>query len=73
MCLAIPLKIININGNEAVGELNGIEKNIRIDMIKNINIGEYVLVHAGFAINKIQNNDAEELIGYINEIGGGGI
>lgn len=73
MCLAIPLKIININGNEAVGELNGIEKNIRIDMIKNISIGEYVLVHAGFAINKIQNNDAEELIGYINEIGGGGI
>ena len=53
MCLAIPLKIIEINGREAVGEAMGMTRKMRIDFIENAQIGEYVIVHAGFAIERL--------------------
>ena len=53
MCLAIPLKIIEINGREAVGEAMGMTRKMRIDFIENPQIGEYVIVHAGFAIERL--------------------
>ncbi|MDO4983430.1 MAG: HypC/HybG/HupF family hydrogenase formation chaperone [Eubacteriales bacterium] len=53
MCLAIPLKIIEINGSEAVGEAMGMTRKMRIDFIENPQIGEYVIVHAGFAIERL--------------------
>lgn len=68
LCLAIPLKIIKINGKEAIGELNGIERTIRIDMIGKVELGDYVIVHAGFALNKLETNDAKELLGYLSEM-----
>lgn len=53
MCLAIPLKIIEIDGREAVGEAMGMTRKMRIDFIENPQIGEYVIVHAGFAIESL--------------------
>ena len=53
MCLAIPLKIIEINGREAVGEAMGMTRKMRIDFIENAQIGEYVIIHAGFAIERL--------------------
>ena len=53
MCLAIPLKIIEINGREAVGEAMGMTRKMRIDFIENAQLGEYVIVHAGFAIERL--------------------
>lgn len=61
MCLGIPLRIIEIKGKEAVGELKGIRKKIRIDLLPNVEIDEYVMVHAGFAIEKINEKTAEEI------------
>ena len=52
MCLAIPMKIKNMNGCEATCEAGGIEKDIRIDLIEDAAVGDYVMVHAGFAIEK---------------------
>ena len=59
MCLAVPLKIIEINGNDAVGARDGIRRPVRVDFIKNPKIGDYVMVHAGFAIERV---DAEEAL-----------
>ena len=53
MCLAIPLKIIELNGNEAVGEAMGMTRKMRVDFIDNPQLGEYVAVHAGFAIERL--------------------
>ncbi|HBM75039.1 MAG TPA: HypC/HybG/HupF family hydrogenase formation chaperone, partial [Clostridiaceae bacterium] len=53
MCLAVPLKIVSINEKNAVAEMDGIKRNIRIDFIKNAEVGDYVIVHAGFAIEKL--------------------
>lgn len=68
MCLAVPLKILSIRDNEAVAELYGIKRNIRTDLIKDLNIGDYVLVHAGFAIEKLKEQVAIETIKAIQEV-----
>lgn len=68
MCLAVPFRIISMDGNEAVGEMNGIRKKIRIDVIKELQIGDYVMVHAGFAIEKLNEVQAKETIEALNEL-----
>ena len=60
MCLAVPLKLIEIDGNNAVGEAAGMTRKIRIDFIQNPEIGDYVIVHAGFAIEKLPEEQALE-------------
>lgn len=68
MCLAIPLKIVEINGKEAVGERSGIRRKIRLDFIENPKIGEYVIVHAGFAIERMDEKTAVENIRAAEEV-----
>ena len=58
MCLAVPLKLIEINGNSAVGEAMGMKRQIRVDFIENPQIGDYVIVHAGFAIERLPEQQA---------------
>lgn len=60
MCLAIPLKIIELNGKEAVGESMGMRRKLRVDFIDNPRIGDYVIVHAGFAIERLSERQALE-------------
>ena len=58
MCLAVPLQLIEINGNSAVGEAMGMKRQIRVDFIENPPIGDYVIVHAGFAIERLPEQQA---------------
>jgi hydrogenase expression/formation protein HypC len=58
MCLAIPLQLIEINGNSAVGEAMGMRRDIRVDFIENPQIGDFVIVHAGFAIERLPEQQA---------------
>ena len=60
MCLAVPLKLIEINGNDAVGEALGMRRPVRTDFIPNPKIGDYVMVHAGFAIERLSEEQAAE-------------
>ena len=60
MCLAIPLKLIEINGNDAVGEAMGMRRAIRVDFIPEPKPGDYVMVHAGFAIERLSEQRAME-------------
>jgi hydrogenase expression/formation protein HypC len=59
MCLAVPLKIIELHGNDAVGEWEGVHRKIRVDFIKEPKVGDYVIVHAGFAIERLEEEQAE--------------
>jgi len=68
MCLGIPLKIIEINDGDAVGELNGIKRKIRIDLVKNVSVGDFVMVHAGFAIEIMKEEQAMEAIEILKEL-----
>ena len=58
MCLAIPLQLVEINGNSAVGEAMGMKRQIRVDFIENPQLGDYVIVHAGFAIERLPEQQA---------------
>ena len=60
MCLAVPLKLIEIDGVNAVGESLGLRRQIRVDFIDRPKLGDYVIVHAGFAIERLPEEQALE-------------
>ena len=60
MCLAVPLKLIEIDGVDAVGESMGMRRKLRVDFIENPQVGDYVIVHAGFAIERLPEQQALE-------------
>ena len=60
MCLAVPLKLVEINGKDAVGEALGMRRSVRVDFIPDPKIGDYVMVHAGFAIERLPEQQAME-------------
>lgn len=60
MCLAVPLKIVEIDGFDAVGEVEGLRRRMRLDFIREPKVGEYVIVHAGFAIERLPEKQALE-------------
>ena len=59
MCLAIPGKIIKINGEKAIADFRGIKKEINISFVK-AGVGDYVVVHAGFAIEKVERKNKKQ-------------
>jgi len=68
MCLAIPLRLTEINGMEAVAETDGIRRKIRVDFIPEPRVGDYVIVHAGFAIERMREEQALENLAAIREV-----
>lgn len=60
MCLAIPLELVEVSGNQAIGERNGVRRSIRVDFIPDAKPGEYVMVHAGFAIERLSPEQAKQ-------------
>ncbi|MGM9593530.1 MAG: HypC/HybG/HupF family hydrogenase formation chaperone [Candidatus Onthomonas sp.] len=68
MCLAVPLKLTQIDGNDAIGELEGIKRKIRVDFLHNPQLGDYVIAHAGFAIEKMNEQQALENLKALQEV-----
>jgi len=68
MCLAVPLKIISIKGKMGIGELGGVKRKISLMLLDKVRVGDYVLLHAGFAINKLETKEADELLQLLREI-----
>jgi len=68
MCLAIPGKIVEINDNWALVDFDGIKQNVIIALIQNPDVGKYVIVHAGYAIEQMDEKDALEAIEQWKEI-----
>lgn len=60
MCLAIPAKVVTMDGLIAKVDMMGNERVVGIDLVPEVKIGEYVLVHAGFAIEVIDDETAHE-------------
>lgn len=69
MCLAVPSKIVEIDGFIATVDVMGLRKKISVMLLpEEPKIGDYVLVHAGFAINKIESVEAEQALKLYEEI-----
>ena len=67
MCLAVPLRIVSVDGKWAVGQADGLTQNLRVDFLPGIAPGDYVMVHAGFAIEKLTPQQAAENLACIQE------
>jgi hydrogenase expression/formation protein HypC len=69
MCLAVPVKIEEITGpNTAVGVMSGVRRTIDISLLENPQVGEYVLLHAGFAIERIDEAEARRTLELFRDI-----
>ena len=68
MCVAVPLKIKEIHGSEAEAEAFGASRTIRVDLVPGVQAGDFVIVHAGIAIAKIQETEAEESLNIIRDV-----
>ncbi len=67
MCLAIPSKIIEINDNMGVIDVAGVRRETSLLLLENPQVGDWVIVHAGFAIQKIDEAAAQESLRYLRE------
>ena len=67
MCLAIPSKIVKIENDVATIDVDGVRREASLLLLKNPKVGDYVIVHAGFAIHKINEEDAMESLRLIRE------
>lgn len=72
MCLAIPGKVVKIEGKIAIVDYGGVRREARIDFVPDVKVGDYVVVHTGFAIEKLSEEEALLSIDAWNEILGGG-
>lgn len=73
MCLAVPGKIVSIDESNpelkmAKVNFSGVSKEVCIQWLEDVKIGDYVLVHVGFALNKIDEKDAEETLRILREM-----
>ncbi len=68
MCLAIPVRIKSINGIEAVVEIGGITRKTSLMLTPEAIVGDYVLLHAGYAINILDQAEAEETLAIFAEM-----
>ncbi|MBP9900021.1 MAG: HypC/HybG/HupF family hydrogenase formation chaperone [Verrucomicrobiota bacterium] len=73
MCLAIPGKIESISGEDPVtrmGKVNfgGILKEVSLAYVPEAQVGEYVIVHAGFALSRVDEEEAQKVFGYLKQM-----
>jgi len=68
MCVAIPSKLVDIQGQNGMIEIGGIHQHINLMLVDNIQVGDYVIVHAGFAIHKLDETEALETLSLMQEM-----
>ena len=67
MCLAVPAKVLEITGSVARVAVGGVERDASLMLLPEAKLGDYVLVHAGFAMQIVEEKDAEETYALLAE------
>jgi hydrogenase expression/formation protein HypC len=65
------MRIVEMEGPEATVELSGVRKRVRMDLVRDVSVGDYALVHAGYAITVIPEEEARETLEYLREMADG--
>ena len=68
MCLAIPMRIVELSGFLATAEVSGVSRQVRVDLLPEVAVGDYVLVHAGLAIARVDAAAAKETLALLAEL-----
>lgn len=70
MCLAIPARVVELTGPEmAIVDLNGVRKEISLALVEDVVVGDYVILHVGFALNKLDPEEAAKTLALFAEMG----
>lgn len=70
MCLAIPAQVVELRPNDnALVDLAGVRKEISLALVEDVAVGDYVIVHVGYALNKLDPEEAEKTLQLFAELG----
>jgi hydrogenase expression/formation protein HypC len=70
MCVGIPGKVIKVEGRMATVDVGGARREIALDLLQGVLPGDYIIAHAGFAIHKVDEEEALKTLEIIREIAG---
>jgi hydrogenase expression/formation protein HypC len=62
MCLGVPMRVMSIDGETAICEIDGVRREASLMMVDGVRVGDFVLIHAGFAIEKLDEEDAQQTL-----------
>ena len=68
MCLAVPMRIVSMTESTGIAEMGGVKKNISFIMCPEAKIDDYVIVHAGFAIHRVDEEEALESLKFLRQM-----
>ena len=71
MCLGIPSRIVEIHDESAVIDVDGVRREANVQLLENPSVGDYVIVHAGFAITTIDPDAARETLALLSDLARG--
>jgi hydrogenase expression/formation protein HypC len=70
MCLAIPAKVVEIaEGDQAIVDLGGVRKDVSLALVEGVQVGDYVIVHVGYALTRLDPEEAEKTLALMAEAG----
>ncbi len=70
MCLGIPVKVMEVDGQTAVVDVGGARRDISLLLLEDVKPGDWVILHAGFAIEKMDEKEAEKTLALLRELPG---
>ncbi|MBT0664074.1 HypC/HybG/HupF family hydrogenase formation chaperone [Geobacter pelophilus] len=69
MCLGVPMQVVSVDGTDAVAEIDGVRRDASLMLLdEEVKVGDYVIVHAGFAISKLDEAEALETLAIMRDI-----
>jgi len=68
MCLAVPARVVELNGDNAIVDLDGIRKETSTLLLDEVAVGDYVLIHVGYALERIDPLEAEKTLALFAEL-----
>lgn len=68
MCLAVPAKVVEMTGDTATVDMEGVRRSVSMMLLPEAKVGEYVIVHAGFAIGRLDEKEAQETLSMIRGV-----
>ncbi len=68
MCLAIPMRVVSVEGSRGLVDAAGVRLEVALDLVEDVQPGDYLLVHAGYAINRMSAREAEENLAILRRL-----
>ena len=68
MCLAVPMEVVRIDGARALARSEGLEVTVALDLLEKVEVGDYVIVHAGYAIQVLSPEEARETLAILERL-----